>query len=189
MKKGGAKVSREPHPQLLGGVDWDDLVPRLLQAAYKVSRRLGLYRFHTAPSSEDLVQEALASVLEGRRTLNEAVSLFHNLYWIMHSQAHAFTKRQRATGGFSGTRHVDFDESVGTPSTAPPTPVEDAEFREAVLELVADDPLMTAMVRIWLDNGDVPARDLAEALNVPVEVIYTRTRKCKRRLLKSDLLD
>ena len=172
----------------LDGVDWNDLVPRLLHAARKVSGQLGLRRFRNPPSPEDLVQEALAAVLDGRRTLGENVSLFHNLYWIMHSQAHAFTKRQHATGGNDGTRYVAFDDETGASATDPPVPVEDAEFREAVFELVADDPLMRAMVQLWLENGRVPSAELAAELGVEVEVIYTRTRKFKRRLRQSGLL-
>lgn len=179
--------SRQP-AHLIDDIDWDDLAARLLLAARAVSRKMGLSKLSGAPSSEDLTQEAIAAVLEGKRTLNPNVSTFHNFYWILHSQAHAAAKRLRTTDELASNRYEAYvDGSTGGAATQL-SEVESEELHQAVLALVADDEGMTAVVRVWLREGHVAPRDLARELDLPVAEVYGRIRACKRRLENSKML-
>lgn len=159
--------------------DWEALLPRLLLWARRLHART-LDDVRGAPSPEDLVQDAVADVLTGRRTRPEGVPLSVLLYGVIRSRASQVLSRARTRGSAPGPRYVGFDEAAGHHAEAAADPVQAADLKARVLRRVAGDDLLVRIVRLWFEDPALPARDLAEMLEVPAADVYAAARRLRR---------
>jgi len=155
------------------------LLPRLLLWARRLHAR-SLADVRGAPSPEDLVQDAVADVLTGRRSRPDGVPLPVLLYGVIRSRASQVLSRARTRGGAPGPRYVDLTEAVGHHTEAAADPVQAADLRARVLRRVAGDDLLVQIVELWFQDPGLPARDLAEMLDVPAAEVYAAARRLRR---------
>lgn len=165
----------------LDAADWDHLVPRLLLVARRFHQR-ALCNYRGAPEPMDLVQQAIADVMDGRRRWPQGVPLFNLLYGVMRSHVSNFAARQQPTGpAEAGTRHISLDDVLVPAADALPADIRRSELREAVLRLVEDDPLLERMVELLFEDPHLKASDYAAMLDIPVEDVYNAAKRLKRR--------
>lgn len=158
-------------------VDWEALLPRLLLWAQRLHARV-LFDVRGAPSPEDLVQDAVADVLTGRRSRPEGVPLAVLLYGVIRSRASQVLSRAKTRGESPGPRYVSLDEAERVHAEASG---ESADLRERVLALVGDDAVLRRIVDLWFEDPGLKAADLAAMLGLAPAEVYAATRRLRRR--------
>lgn len=179
--------------------DWDRLRLRLW-------KRFGgqLCNIPQAPTPDDLLQDAVADLLEGRRHCKlDSVALISCLYGIVKSKvSHIQTKRRRSLernqqtvaienekpdtqplADFYGKATEAYEPSLGFSSESS----EEADLYEAILSLTEHDELLKRMVELrhnHQDDKQLRAQKIANVLGVPVEEIYNANRRLKSLLIK-----
>jgi len=166
-----------------------------------------LRKIPDASDPDDLLQEALADVLSGRRKYpGEDVTLSVCLFNIVRSKVDNIQKkrkraqeRARKETHYYGTRQntdimgakiefINFKQAQNSVADVL-SPVKAPSLRKEILTLVADDPLLVQIVRVQMDAMVNPgkklrATELAERLNIAVAEIYNANRRLKARLAK-----
>ena len=160
--------------------DWEALLPRLLLWAQRLHART-LADVRGAPAPEDLVQDAIADVLTGRRTRPEGVPLAVVLYGVIRSRASAVLSRAKTRGEAPGPRYVGMEEAEEAHARASGDAAQAADLRERVLALVDGDEVLERMVALWFEDPGLKARDLADMLGLAPAEVYAATRRLRRR--------
>lgn len=174
--------------RLLHDDDWEAVLPRLLLWAQRLHART-LADVRGAPSPEDLVQDAVTDVLTGRRSRPDDVPLPVLLYGVIRSRASQVLGRAKTRGEAPGPRYVDLEEARAHHAEAAADPAHASALRARVLRLVEGDDLLTRMVELWFEDPSLPARDLAEMLDVSPAEIYAATRRLRRKDVNRAALD
>ena len=177
-------------PERLKNIDWEDILPRLLLVARRYYNQ-ALRSFPGAPEPRDLVQQAIADLLGGQRTLPPDVPVFNTLCGIIRSQASNFVARQQPVGAGdhpAGTRHRPLDPKTRAAPSAPDMTVEEKLFRKKVLALIGDRPLDRRIVDLLLKDPALKPADLAALLDVPIREIYNAKRRLRRKLIRDPRL-
>ncbi len=173
----------------LRATDLDDLLARLLRVARGHHRRVLRFYRH-APTPADLVQQAVADVLDARRTWPPDVDAFGMLCGVMRSHVSNFAARQRPVGAagstprpYEGRRLAALADAAPVPAATPAdAAVLDAEFRAAVRALVAGDDELVRLVACLFEDPAYSAADLADRLGTDVKAIYNARKRLRRRL-------
>lgn len=159
--------------------DWGDLSPRLLLAAQRLHAQY-LRRLPGAPEPADLVQDALADLMTGRRACPPDVPILTVIFHVMRSKATNLLTTNRAVGTEAGgPRHIALDDA---PALATPIAPATGVVRDAIRQRVADDPELARMVDLWLEDPKLKPGDLAAMLEVPVRDIYNARKRLARKL-------
>jgi hypothetical protein len=190
MPDASPPVPRAASPRArLRATDLDDLLARLLRVARGHERRVLRFYRH-APAPADLVQQAVADVLDGRRTWPPDVDAFGMLCGVMRSHVSNFAARQRPVGASGaapqpreGRRLAALADAATAPApTSADAAVLDAEFRDAVRALVADDDELVRLVECLFEDPTYGAAALADRLGTDVTGIYNARKRLRRRL-------
>ncbi|PQJ26939.1 hypothetical protein BSZ35_18620 [Salinibacter sp. 10B] len=175
-------------------VELDDLLSRLLSVAEGLHWYV-LRSYRGAPEPLDLVQQAVADVLDGTRCWPSHVDAFTMLCGVMRSRVSNFAARQRPLGRSrlepqtgEGGRYVYFDDHPADPtiilrsSNAPDNILLNEELRDRIRQLVAGDDELERIVELLFDDPYYGAADLAEQLETSVNGIYNARKRLRRRL-------
>jgi len=182
-----------PDPRLKS-VDWKHVIPRLLLwAQFDWARRL--VHFKGAPEPNDLVDEAVEALLQGRRTWPQGKNpldlkdLLAVLIETMRSIASNYIRSQYTipvsdNPGETPTptlRRISLDH-------LPPSPVNPSEpssrelFLREIRTVIGDDPLVLRMIELLDQDPDLKPRHLAEMLGVDVTDLYAARKRLRRKL-------
>ena len=143
----------------------------------KLWRKFGrqLQRIPDAPKPDDLLHEAIEDLLTDRRHCPlELVELAICITNIVRSKvSHIYEKWKR-----EGVVKVSDDIL----NTFQGKPENDSELRDKILDVVANDPFLSKVVEYRLDHPEARAGEIARALNLHIQEMYTLNRRLKARL-------
>ena len=170
----------------LSEVDWREVVPRLLLYAAWVHRRT-LAAVPGSPEPEDLVQNAIGKVLEGRRTLPDSrtVATIDALRWAIKSEADNARRKAARRGD---VRLSDLSrEPAG--DARPHDRDGAAELWRLIRARVGDDDELVRVVDLLEQDPDRPAWDIAQETGWTRGTVYRAMRRLRYRLasLEEDL--
>ena len=163
-------------------IDWPDVLPRPLLWAQSLHRRC-LAGLPGAPTPEDLVQDAVADLLTGRRAWPEGLPAFVVLHGVVRSHVSNAVGRAGVPGssGFH-LRSVPIGEA-GPAADEPADELADrAAVRARALALVGDDADLGRIVALWFDDPSLKPLDVAEILGLTATDVYHATKRLRRRL-------
>lgn len=165
------RLVRSPPQPLTPDEECLDAFQRELDYVYQSLRRLG------TPASEldDLAQEVFLALRQNWIDYDRERPLRPYLFGIAFRMSAASQRKRR--------REVAF--GVVEPDDGNPGPDEVLQTKQvrgqvlAALELI---PLKRRAILVMHDLDDVPARDIAAALSIPLFTVYSRLRKARREL-------
>jgi DNA-directed RNA polymerase specialized sigma24 family protein len=165
------------------GAEWEDLWKRLKRFTY------GYYWWLPTKGRgldlDEIIQGAIGDAIEGKRKWPAGVELVTFLCQIIRSNVSHLLEKE--------SRIVSIEE-VSTSRLTTPTSVSPASQQEyadqqhvyqklcnEIRELVRDDPLLSRMVNMWLENPEMKPRDMACEMGVPIEEIRNAQKRLSRR--------
>ena len=163
-------------------IDWPDVLPRLLLWAQSLHRRY-LAGLPGAPTPEDLVHDAAADLLTGRRAWPEGLPAFVVLHGVVRSHVSNAVARASVPGaaGFQ-LRSVPIEEGSAAWNEAADELVDRAAVRARALALVEDDADLVRIVTLWFDDPSLKPLDVADILGLTATDVYHATKRLRRRL-------
>lgn len=167
-----------PRPE----IDWPDVLPRLLLWAQSLHRRY-LAGLPGAPTPEDLVQDAAADLLTGRRVWPDGLPAFVVLHGIVRSLVSNAVSRASVPGaaGFVA-RCASIEEAGMADGTPADESVDRSQVRARALRLVSDDDVLSRVVALWFDDPSLKPLDVAAMLGLAPADVYHATKRLRRRL-------
>lgn len=186
-----ASAVRPPRPTLseaLASADWETLLPLLVADALRRLRRPGHRRLREGLSpraaAEELVQNAIASALSGRRVWPDDLDLLTFLRGLLWSEvghkARDLAKRPACVG-------LDQAADARVAASGPDDSLDAGRTRDAIERAIAGDEDMVALFGAMAD-GHRKRADLAEVLGWTVERVSATKVKINRRLASMGLL-
>ena len=176
------------------GVDWNGLYKRLRFFAY-------IY-FWWVPSKtggvldvDDLVQEAMTKVIEGKRDWPKHVDLFVLLCGVICSKVSHLPKNRMLP--IEEVRKAD--TLTSSPSAQQERVQQEQAFqrlRDKILKEVCDDsdPVLTLILKAWIEEPDLKPQGIAAQLRLSIEDVRNaqkrlRTKVKKLRKKRTDIQD
>ena len=142
-----------------------------LDYVYRTLRRLG-----TAPSEvDDLAQEVFLALRRCWADYDSSRPLRPFLFGISFRIASAYERKRRREVAFGV---VD----VGDAGPGPDDALQSKQARALVLAALDRIPLPRRAVMVMHDIDDVPVREVASILEIPLFTVYSRLRKARREL-------
>lgn len=165
----------------LRGLDWEALFPRLLVFATWVHRRT-LAPVPGAPEPGDLVQGAVAKLLEGRRTLPDPAEVTTVRALEMAIRSEASNARRRAER--RGTVRLDSlgVEPVDDEGASPGADERRAAMWSLIGTRVGDDPELIALVGVLREEPSAKPRRVEEKTGMSRTAVYRAMRRLRYRL-------
>ncbi len=134
---------------------------------------------------DEIIQDAIGDALLGKRKWPPEVQLITFLCQVIRSNVNHLLDRE--------SRTISIEEvsasRLTTPLSGSPAEQQEHAYRQAayqklcnkVLDLVQDDPLLSRMVKTWLDNPELKPRDMAHEMGIPIEEIRNAQKRLIRR--------
>ena len=166
---------------LLLAQNWEEMSLRLLEST---DRRYGWQLRSIGYQPQDVVQEAIASVFEGRRRWKLEVDLYVFLLMTIKSiVSHLVDKanikngddknqRKRRTTRLSALSEKVTQEQFESPSLD----------KERILRFMKDDELACKIVELKASDYDLAPRDIAIMLEIDVKDVYKANERIKKKL-------
>jgi RNA polymerase sigma-70 factor (ECF subfamily) len=142
-----------------------------LDYVHRTLRRLG-----TSPSEvEDLAQELFLALRRSWREYDPTRPLRPYLFGIAFRLVSAHQRKRNREVAFGV-----FD--IGDPGPGPDDALQVKQARALVLAALESVPLPRRAVLVMHDIDDVPVREVASVLSIPLFTTYSRLRKARREL-------
>jgi RNA polymerase sigma factor (sigma-70 family) len=180
METPSSRILKELH--MYTEEEWNALYKRLMYFAY---RRYGWVPYVTmdSVSVEDLIHEAIISVIEGKRVWPKDVELFKFLCEVIRSKASHILERKGRIVTIEGEElWSDTVASSVTRQEEAPREAEYQQFCNKIRELVCDDEVLTRIMEALFVEPDMKPRDIAEWLGLPIEEVRNAQKRLKRNL-------
>ena len=148
-----------------------DAFQQELDYVYRTLRRLG-----TAPSEvDDLAQEVFLALRRCWSEYDTDRPLRPFLFGISFRIASAYERKRRREVAFGVVE-------VGDTGPSPDDALQSKQARALVLAALERIPLPRRAVLVMHDIDDVPVREVASVLEIPLFTVYSRLRKARREL-------
>jgi len=148
-----------------------DAFQKELDYVYRTLRRLGT----SASEVDDLAQEVFLALRRCWDAYDQSRPLRPFLFGISFRIASAYERKRR--------REVSFGiVEVGDLGPGPDDALQSKQARALVLAALERIPLERRAVLVMHDIDDVPVRDVASVLEIPLFTVYSRLRKARREL-------
>jgi DNA-directed RNA polymerase specialized sigma24 family protein len=187
--------------QAVREADLHEIVPRLLFWTIKAIKRRSWLGHRGGPlpgglEAQDLVQQALTKLLTGERQWDpDKVDLLRFLMGAIRSEISNLvvgkenTQTRRIEDPIEGKQPIPNSPDIVLEAVHPSqwerglfTADEDAKEREAILQLLKDDPKAERLAELIIDDDiDKPA-SLARLLGIPVTEIHAIKKRLRRKL-------
>lgn len=142
-----------------------------LDYVYRTLRRLG-----TTPSEvDDLAQEVFLALRGCWAAYDASRPLRPYLFGIAFRIASAYERKRRREVAFGVVE-------IGDIGPGPDDALQNKQARALVLAALERIPLARRAVLVMHDIDDVPVRDVASVLDIPLFTVYSRLRKARREL-------
>ena len=160
-----------PAPRLSADEACLDAFQRELDYVYRTLSRLG-----TAPSeADDLAQEVFLALRRCWSEYDPDRPLRPYLFGIAFRIASAYERKRRREVAFGVVE-------VGDAGPGPDDALQSKQARALVLAALERIPLARRAVLVMHDIDDVPVREVAAVLDIPLFTVYSRLRKARREL-------